>query len=141
MKSFDIDEERRLQGLAEAAERSGAATSADADIEAYRRVIRAAARPLDVALPAGFAAGIAARVEAPADVGLLERLGPGIGLVVIGAVGIMSSGRLLLDAGRLVGELGVDRLPWPMLTAAGLALAAVGLWDRALIASRRVDPS
>jgi hypothetical protein len=132
MKTFNSNEEMRKQSLAEAAERAAAPQGHDADVEAYRQVMRAAAKPLPDGLPADFAAQLAAKLAATENVGLFERWVPGVGLVALALVTVISSKELLIDGGRQLAELGAGRLPWSMLCAAVLALATVGLFDRIL---------
>lgn len=136
MNPFPLNDEMRKQELAEMAERSAAPAGVDADVEAYRLVMRAAARPLAQQLPADFAAQMAAAVATEEMPSLLDRLAPGVGLVVLIIAGLGTSGEYLLAAMRQIGELGSglggDRLPWPMLCGAALALAAVGMSDRLL---------
>jgi len=57
---FD-EREWRLQERALREERLASADSGDAEIEAYRKVVRALREPLHEALPPDFAAGVAAR--------------------------------------------------------------------------------
>jgi hypothetical protein len=57
---FD-DREWRLQERALREERIAAADSGDAEVEAYRKVVRALREPLPEALPPDFAAQVAAR--------------------------------------------------------------------------------
>ena len=129
MKSFHLNDEMHKQSLAEAAERAGAPAGRDADVEAYRSVIRAASRPLSEQLPAGFAEAVAARV-AEEQPGLLDRLTPMVGIVVLGTFAIVSSGPYLGGVLQQLDQAGLGRLPWPMLGAAALSLVAVGLSDR-----------
>jgi hypothetical protein len=136
MNPFPLNEEMRKQELAEAAEHSAAPAGADADIEAYRLVMRAAARPLAQQLPTDFAAQMAAAVATEEMPSLLDRFAPSVGLAILVIAGLGTSGEYLLAAMRQIGELGSGlgggRLPWPMLCGAALALAAVGMSDRLL---------
>jgi hypothetical protein len=132
MKTSDSNEEMRKQSLAEAAERAAAPLGRDADVEAYRQVIRAASKPLPDGLPADFAAQLVAKLAPSEEVGTLERWTPGVGLAALAIVALASSNELLIGVARQLSELGVGRLPWPMLAAALLSLAAVGLSDRIL---------
>jgi hypothetical protein len=136
MNPFPLNEEMRKQELAEVAERAGAAPGIDADVEAYRLVMRAAALPLAQQLPADFASRMAVAVAVEEVPSLLDRLAPSVGLALLVIVGIVTSGEYLTGALRQIAEvgsgLGGGRLPWPMLCGAVLALAAVGMSDRLL---------
>ncbi len=133
MNPFDVEYEIRQQQRAEAAERNGAAMDDDADVRAYRMVMRAAAMPLAVALPDDFAARVAGRVTSQADASsLLERWAPGLALALLVFFGFAASGNFMTGAVQQLAQMGAGRLPWPLLCAAALALAAVGLSDRVL---------
>lgn len=134
--SDEMRDEMRKQALAEAAERAGAGPANDADVEFYRQVLRAAARPLHQQLPTNFAEGIAAMVAAEEAPSMLDRLAPGLCFVVLLIAGIATSGEFLLGLTFQLVDLGsgrgADRVPWSLLGAALLSLAAVGLSDRVL---------
>ncbi len=136
MNPFPLNEEMRKQALAEAAERSGAPAGVDHEIEAYRLVMRAAAKPLAQQLPADFSAQMSAMVTTEEVPSMLDRLAPSVGLAILVIVGVATSGEYLATAVRQVADLGSGlgggRLPWPMLCGAVLSLAAVGMSDRLL---------
>ncbi len=138
--SNEMCDEMRKQALAEAAERAGAGPASDADVEHYRLVLRAAARPLQQQLPANFAEGIAVMVTADESPSMLDRLAPGLCFAILLIAGFATSGEFLLGLAQqlvdLGSGLGADRVPWSLLCTALLSLAAVGLSDRVLHSRR-----
>ena len=134
MNPIDAPHDMHKQALAEAAERSGAPCSSDADVEAYRCVMRAAATPPFEQLPADFARDVAAMLSMEEQVGLFERGLPLLCALALVAAGLTTYGGFFSAAFReIIGStlaLGVDRLPWPMLLTAALALGVTAMSDR-----------
>lgn len=132
------ESEIRKQALAESLQRQNGPASLDADVEAYRQVMQAAARPLNLQLADDFASQVATRVsEAAEEASGFERVIGSLAVIVL----IVAASLLIRDSLRdalhqvsaSLTSIGVVALPWPMLGAAALSLLAVAVSDRWLI--------
>lgn len=141
MNSMQHERELRKQELAEAAERSAAAGTGDPDVEAYRRVIRAARQPLADQLPVDFAERVAGLAHADEEVGFLDRGLPMIAAGILLIAGVFSSagmlGGALEGATAAMSSLGLEQVPWSMLLPAGLALGLAAVSEKVIAARWR----
>lgn len=132
MNSPDLERQARLQAQAEQAERQRLPASGDAELDAYRLVIRALRQPLAAQLPADFAAGMARRVELPEEKSSLEDwlvtallFGMAVGgLIYMRPVMAAVVSRLQFDLPSL------PTLPWPLLGATVASIAIAWALDR-----------
>lgn len=131
------ESEIRKQALAESLQRQNGPASRDADVEAYRQVMQAAARPLNLHLADDFASQIATRVSEADEASVFERVMGSLAVIVLIVAGSLLVRESLQDALHQVSasfaSTGVVDLPWPMLAAAALSLLAVAVSDRWLI--------
>ena len=135
--TLNQESEIRKQLLAESLQRQDGPASLDADVEAYRQVMQAAARPLNLQLADDFASQIAARVSEAEEASGFERVIGALAVIVLIVAGSLLIRDSLQDALHQVSasltSTGVLDLPWPMLGAAALSLLAVAVSDRWLI--------
>jgi hypothetical protein len=131
MNTRDRELEERLQAEAEAAEREGRPAGASPAVDQYRLVLRALRKPPIDGLPMDFAARVARRAIYAEERGSIEDWII-TGLMLALAAGAMFFLRPL--AARIVGAFHVDvpQLPWPLLFAAALAVAAAWAVEQGL---------
>ena len=108
MNNNDNERAIRLQQAAEQAERSGV-PAGDADVDAYRLVIRAVRQAAMPATPADFAARVASRLQRSP-----ERAGFEDGMVIVLLLGMAMGG----------GGYFMPRL-WPILSALPISLPPI----------------
>ena len=143
------DLEARRQRLAERAERDGAAAGGDPQVEQYRLIQRALAKPLALELPADFSAQVMARIaraEARSELedGLTTAL---IGLLALAGLWLVFPylGRTadavvaaLPFAGAALARLQatVPTIPWSSLLAAAISIGVAMAIERWLAKAR-----
>ena len=128
----DFDREARLQAAAENAERLGLPSGSDPELDRQRLVLRALRQEPLPQLSANFARGMAVLVArrdkkiAPEDWMMT---------VLMGALGLGGLFYLMPIMAKLLGEmhLSVPRLPWPMVIATVVAIAAAWAVDQGLL--------
>lgn len=128
MNSNDHERNNRLQQAAEQAERMGSPPG-DADVDAYRLVIRAVRRAPMPAVPGDFAARVVSRLQRSP-----ERAGVEDGLVILLLLGMAlgGGGYLMPRLWPMLSALPV-RLPqisWHWIIAAALAIALAWMVDK-----------
>lgn len=132
MNSHDQDREARLQAAAEQAERQGLPSGIDPELDRMRLVIRALRQEPTAQLSPNFAravAVLAARREkraAPED---------WVMTALMGLLGIGGLVYMMPIMGKVMGEMHVSlpRLPWPMVIATVVAIAAAWAVDQGLL--------
>jgi hypothetical protein len=122
MREREREREERLQAEAEAAERQGLPPGRDAAVDEYRLVMRALRLEPVAGLPLGFAARVARRVMFAEERGSVEDW------IVTGLMLAMAAGGLYYlypVIARMMATVHLDlpTLPWPLLLAAGAAVA------------------
>lgn len=132
MNSHDHDREARLQAAAERAERLGLPSGTDAELDRQRLVIRALRQEPLPQLSANFARGMAVLV-ARRD----KRIAPEDWMmtVLMGVLGIGGLVYMLPIMAKVMGEmhLSLPRLPWPMVVATVVAIAAAWAVDQGVL--------
>jgi hypothetical protein len=132
MNSQEQDRQARLQAAAEQAERQGLPSGKDPELDRMRLVIRALRQEPAEQLSPGFARGmavLAARQErrvAPEDWMMT---------VLMGVLGVGGLVYMMPIMGKVMGEmhLSLPRLPWPMVIATVVAIAAAWAVDQGLL--------
>lgn len=129
MNGYDIEREAALQARAEAAERQGLPPGEGAAVDRYRLVLRALRQPLAAQLPAGFAAQVAARIAHPEDKASVEDWLISLVLLAVGVTGLAYLQPVMASVLASM-HVSLPRVPWPLLAAAGAALAVAWAVDR-----------
>ena len=130
MKNPQMDEQARLQLLAEQAEKLALPPGSDAGVESYRQVMRALRQPPAYQLPANFAAQIAARVGGSEENSRVEDWLMSLLLLGLAATGIIYAQPVLASVFAQL-NLKLPEVPWPLLLAAGASIAVAWAVDRA----------
>ena len=125
----DDANDARRQAQAEAAERQGLPPGGDPAIDRYRLVMRALRMPLALDLPAGFAAQVAARIVPAEERNALEDGLLSLLLLGIGITGLAYLQPVLASVLESM-HVSLPTVPWPLLGAAGAAVAVAWLVDR-----------
>ena len=132
MNTRDRELEENLQAQAEAAERQQLPPGADPAVNEYRLVMRALRQPLAVAgLPMDFAARVARRAIYAEERGSIEDWFI-TGLMLAMAAGAIYYLQPLLANIVAVFDMQLPTLPWPLLFAAGVALACAWAVEQGL---------
>ena len=132
MNTHDREHEERLQSEAEAAERQQLPPGANPAVDEYRLVVRALRQPPSVVgLPMDFAARVARRAIFAEERGSIEDW------IITGLMLAMAAGALYYlqpVLGNIVASLDikVPTLPWPLLSAAAVALACAWAVEQGL---------
>jgi hypothetical protein len=134
MNMHDLDREARLQAAAEQAERQGLQSGLDPELDRMRLVVRALRQEPVAQLSPNFAravAVLAARREkqsAPEDWVMTALLG------LLGIGGLFYLQPFMV---KVLGEIHLDlpHIPWPMVIATGVAIAAAWAVDQGLLRS------
>jgi hypothetical protein len=129
MNMREREQEERLQAEAEAAERQGLPPGANPVVNEYRLVLRALRQAPAEALPADFAARVARHVLFAEERGSMEDW------MVTALMLVMAGGGLFYVQPVLSSMVGafhmrLPALPWPLLFAAGAAVAVAWAVDR-----------
>jgi hypothetical protein len=131
MNSRDPEREARLQAQAEAAERQRLPPGPDPAVDEYRLVLRALRTPPSPGLPMDFAARVARRAIYAEERGSIEDwIITGLMLALAG--GAMFFLRPLMANILTTFHVSVPQLPWPLLFAAALAVAAAWAVEQGL---------
>ena len=132
MNTHDREREERLQAEAEAAERQQLPPGADPAVNEYRLVVRALRQPPSVVgLPMDFAARVARRAIYAEERGSIEDW------IITGLMLAMAAGALYYlqpVMANIVASFDVKlpSLPWPLLSAAAVALGAAWAVEQGL---------
>jgi hypothetical protein len=129
MNEFDVEREARLQAEAEAAERQGLPAGASPTVDRYRLVLRALRQPLDMQLPAGFAAQVAARIAHPEERASVEDWLTSLVLLAVGVTGLAYLQPVMASVLASM-HVSLPPVPWPLLGAAGAAVIVAWAVDR-----------
>ena len=132
MNMHDHDREARLQAAAEQAERLNLPSGSDPELDRQRLVIRALRQEPLPQLSANFARGMAVLV-ARRD----KKITPEDWMmtVLMGALGVGSLVCVMPVMAKLMGgmHLSLPRLPWPMVIATVVAIAAAWALDQGVL--------
>jgi len=135
MKSRDMEQQIRLQALAEQAERQHLPASGDPRIDSYRLVMRALRQPPALQLPADFAASLAAKLNLSEEKTSLEDLLVTGVLLAMAVVGLVYVQPVMAS---IVGQfhLKLPTIPWPLLVAACVSVGLAWAIDRGALRLR-----
>jgi hypothetical protein len=132
MNMHDREHEERRQAEAEAAERAQLPPGADPAVNEYRLVLRALRQPPNVVgLPMDFAARVARRAIYAEERGSIEDwiiTGLMLGLAVGALVFLQPLAAKIVAAFHF----SLPSVPWPLLSATALAVAAAWAVDQGL---------
>lgn len=132
MNMHDREHEARRQAEAEAAERAQLPAGADPAVNEYRLVLRALRQPPNVAgLPMDFASRVARRAIYAEERGTIEDW------IITGLMLGMAVGALVFlqpVMAKIVGafHISLPQVPWPLLFATALAVAAAWAVEQGL---------
>ena len=136
MSKQTIEEQARLQQLAEQAERQRLPASDDASVDSYRLVIRALRQPLRLDLPSDFAARVAARVVVPEENSRLEDWLMSLLLLVLAGGGLFYVAPVMAGVASQL-HIHMPTVPWHLLAAAAVSIAVAWALDRGAIGWRQ----
>lgn len=129
MNNPQMEEQARLQLLAEQAEKQGLPPGAHPGVESYRQVWRALRQPPAYQLPSNFAALVAARVGIPEDSSKLEDWLMSLLMLGLAGTGIFYARPVVANVISQL-DLTLPEVPWPLLLAAGVSLVVAWAVDR-----------
>ena len=136
MNNHQMEEQARLQLLAEQAEKQGLPPGGNAALDGYRLVVRALRQPLAQQLPADFAARVAARVAAragaPEESTRLEDWLMSLLLLVLAGTGLFYVQPVMAEVFSQL-HVRLPAIPWPLLGAAAASVAVAWALDRGAI--------
>ena len=132
MSKQTLDEQARLQQLAEQAERQRLPASGDPSVDAYRLVIRALRQPLRMDLPADFAKRVAARAAVPEESSRLEDWLMSLLLLVLAGGGLFYVAPVMAGVASQL-HIHMPSVPWRLLAPAAASIALAWALDRGAI--------
>ena len=131
-----LDEQARLQQLAEQAERQRLPAGGDPSVDAYRLVIRALREPLRMELPADFAKRVAARAAVPEESSRLEDWLMSLLLLVLAGGGLFFVAPVMAGVASQL-HIHMPTVPWHLLAAAAASIVVAWALDRSAITWRQ----
>jgi hypothetical protein len=126
----DLDQDWRLQAEAERAEREHAAAGGDPRLDRYRLIVRALRQPLQMQLPADFAARVVAMAEQREQSDGFEDWLVVLLLLAMAIGGLLFVGPTLANVAHTMVGISMPSLPWHQLVMAMLCIGIVWALDR-----------